>query len=131
METTDYNKQATDFLNATSTTFKVKFYKHAKYFHEDEYLRDIYKISLIRGEKKHTFTFGQSIENKGIQPSEYDILACITKYDPETFKDFCSEFGYNTNNRNAEKIYKAVCKEWAMVQDLWSEEEIELLREIQ
>ena len=37
--------------------------------------------------------FGQSIANAGQTPRAYDILTCLTKYDPGTFENFCSDFG--------------------------------------
>ena len=33
--------------------------------------------------------------------SAYDLLACITKSDPGNFRDFCSDFGYDTDSRKA------------------------------
>lgn len=65
-----------------------------------------------------------------VAPTAYDVLACLTKCDPGTFEDFCSEFGYNADSRTAEKTYKAVCKEWADVCRLWSDAEIEQMQEI-
>ena len=67
---------------------------------------------------------------KGEEPSLYDVLACLTTYDPGTFKDFCSEFGYDTDSRKAEKIYNAVEGEWLKVQSLFNDDELEILREI-
>jgi hypothetical protein len=64
-------------------------------------------------------------------PSEYDVLACLTKYNPETFEDFCSEFGYDEDSRSAERVYEAVKDEYHNVAMLWSETEIEDLQEIQ
>lgn len=64
-------------------------------------------------------------------PTSYDILACLTKYDPGTFEEFCSEFGYDTDSRKAKKTYKAVCKEWLNVCKIWDDAEIEQLSEIQ
>ena len=46
------------------------------------------------------------------EPSMYDVLACITKYEPGTFEDFCYDYGYDTDSRKAEKTYNAVCKEY-------------------
>jgi len=63
-------------------------------------------------------------------PDEYDVLACLTKYDPYTFENFCDGFGYDTDSRKAEKIYNEVCKEYAGVCSLWNEDEIEQLAEI-
>ena len=63
-------------------------------------------------------------------PSEYSILAAITKYDPGTFEEFCEEYGYDINSKSADKIYLAVKDEWNHIQALYTDEELELLREI-
>ena len=65
-----------------------------------------------------------------VAPTAYDVLACLTKNDPGTFEDFCSDFGYDQDSRTAEKTYKAVCKEWTDVCRLWSDTEIEQMQEI-
>ena len=64
-------------------------------------------------------------------PTVYDVLCCLTKYDPGTFADFCSEFGYDTDSRKAEKTYKAVLDEYLQVSRLFTESELELMQEIQ
>lgn len=65
------------------------------------------------------------------EPTAYDVLTCLTKYDPNTFEDFCSEFGYDEDSRKAEKIYDSVVDEYKNVAMLWNDEEIEQLAEIQ
>ena len=70
------------------------------------------------------------ISNKPIVPTPYDVLACITKNDPGTFEDFCSDFCYDTNSRKAEQVYFAVQKEWSKVRRFLTPEEIEQLQEI-
>ena len=80
--------------------------------------------------KKYTFKFGQSIAETGKEPTSYEVLASLTKYDPDTFGDFCSSYGYDPDSRKDEKIYKAVVKEWENISDLFSEEEINKLQEI-
>ena len=64
-------------------------------------------------------------------PTAYDVLACLTKYDPGTFANFCSEFGYDTDSKKAEKVYFAVQEEWAGVRKLFTPEQMEQLQEIQ
>lgn len=64
-------------------------------------------------------------------PKAYDILTCLTKYDPSTFADFCNEFGYNTNSRKAESVYFAIQKEYKGVCLIWNEAEREALANIQ
>jgi len=66
-------------------------------------------------------------ENK-FKPCEYDILACITKNDPESFGDFCAEFGYSEFcedcgdiNKENYKVYKSVVNEWENINRLFSD----------
>lgn len=173
-EISSYEQQALDFLQSTNTTFKAEFLKYGKHFDDDKEDRDIYSITLTRGQRSFTFNFGQSLNDSGfyytvgsnkimldrkelnrkdlktsikmrnnsfiptldkihypVTPSAYDVLACLTKYDPGTFENFCSEFGYDTDSRKAEKTYKAVVDEWKNIQALFTDSEIEQLQEIQ
>lgn len=67
---------------------------------------------------------------RNYKPNAYDILACITKYNPDTFANFCSEFGYDTDSKKAEKIYFAVQTEWNGVRSIFTEEQLTELRDI-
>ena len=127
---TDYNKQAQDFLKETGTEFKVNFVKNGLYFDDDTEPRDIYKITLKRGDREFSFMFGQSIADTGKEPTEYDFLSCVEKYEYTDFDDFCSSFGYDTDSRKAEKTFKAVQEEFNKICMLYNDEELEKLREI-
>ena len=70
-------------------------------------------------------------EVKGTPPTAYDVLTCLQKYEIDTFEHFCDEFGYDTDSISAKKTYKACLKEYTNVCKIWSDEEIELLQEIQ
>lgn len=175
---TNYEKQATDFLEKTKTTLTIEFLKNDYHFADDKEKRDIYKITMQRGERKHCFNFGNSIADSGFYlqqgrykvdidkkyleltkpelmrylyknnmileggflsndkinypkaPTPYSILACLEKYDCGSFEDFCSNVGYDTDSRKAEKIYNAVKAEFVALQTLYNDEELEILREI-
>jgi len=60
-------------------------------------------------------------------PTLYDILACITKSDPGSFKDFCDNYGYDEDSRKAFDVYIVVQKEWEQVDNLFHDvmEELE------
>lgn len=74
---------------------------------------------------------GDYIENKGFKESRpYDVLASLTKFEVGTFENFCSEFGYNSDSKHAEKIYNAVVDEYLNIQRLFNDDEIALMREI-
>lgn len=66
-----------------------------------------------------------------VPPSEYSVLACLTKCDPGSFEDFCSEYGYDSDSKTADRVYAAVKEEWLNVCRIWNDSEIEELCEIQ
>ena len=71
------------------------------------------------------------IRNKNFSvPTTYDVLECVTKHDPNSFEDFCSDFGYDIDSLSAKKTYKAVKKEWRDVSRVFSDSDIEAMREI-
>jgi hypothetical protein len=123
MKRNEYQKQADDFLVETGTTLKIKFKKYDKHFIDDKESRNIYQINLKRGDKFYNFDFGQSIAGteKNEAPNAYDVLACLQKYDIGSFEDFCSEFGYDNDDRKAKKTYYAVLKEFQSVNYLFSD----------
>lgn len=59
----EYEEQADKFLKETGTEFKAEFSHYGKHFHNDKESRDIYNITLKRGEREFKFKFGQSINN--------------------------------------------------------------------
>ena len=116
----NYDQQAEKF--AKKYGVKLSFIgdpEYRKYFPEDKEYRYVFKCRLTRAGKSYTFTFGQSLADGSKEPTLYDILACLTKYDPESFENFCSEYGYDSDSRTAERTYKAVCKEFAGVDRLF------------
>jgi|APSaa5957512622_1039677.scaffolds.fasta_scaffold35730_2 hypothetical protein len=60
--------------------------------------------------------------NKGKRqnPSAYSILSCLTKYDPYSYEDFCSDYGYNGSEESL-TIYHAVQKEFQNVEKMFSD----------
>jgi hypothetical protein len=130
MTTIDYNKQATDFLAITNTTFLVRFKETGFYFAGDKTIRDIYNITLRNDKHTFRFTFGQATSRIN-EPTAYDVLSCITKYDCGTFPEFCGELGYNVDSRSDYKTYKAVLREWKNIEKMFTAAQLELLREIQ
>lgn len=68
---------------------------------------------------------------KEARPDCYEVLACLTKYDPGTFEDFCSEYGCDEDSRTAERIYIAVQNEFANLKRIFDPEQLEAMREIE
>jgi hypothetical protein len=138
METTDYQKQATDFLAKQKISFSSKFLEYGPHFPGETEHRNIYRLTLRKkgsnGElpKQFSVRFGQSIQGTYDErvPTAYDLLTCITKNDPGTYADFCSDFGYDQDSRQSERTYRAVKKEWKQVEAFFTESELEQIREI-
>lgn len=118
----DYQQQALDFAKSHGIKLSIMdaWFGTMSYWN-DKQERHIFKMRLTRGRKQYTIVFGQSIAAGAKEPTMYDVLACLTKYDPGTFENFCSDFGYNTDSRSAERTYKAVCKEWQAVERLFGD----------
>lgn len=126
----EYTKQANEFAAKHGVKLTVIDTDYRKYFPDDTQARTVFKLRLQRGKKQYTFNFGQSIAAGSEEPTMYDVLACMTKYDVGSFEDFCGEFGYDTDSRTAERIYGAVCKEYAAIERLFGDV-LDELQEIQ
>ena len=60
-----YEIQANEFLNKTGATIQIDFLKEGKYFDNDKEERDIYNITIKRGQRSFSFNFGNSINDSG------------------------------------------------------------------
>ena len=125
-----YNRAAQRFATETGLKMSVKLHVFGKHFQDDTQNRYIFKITLKKEGKPFTFKFGQSIANGSEEPTLYDVLTCLIKYEVGTFDDFCGNFGYDYDSRSAKKIYKLVLKEYANMERLFSTEELEILQYI-
>lgn len=59
----------------------------------------------------------------------YSVLSCISSdyYCPDTFEDFCAEFGYEEDSRKALETFQEASKHATELQCIFTEEEIECL----
>lgn len=96
--------------------------------------RPHWRIRLMQGRRSYTFDFYGSINdgNKPTPPTPtaYTILSCITWYDPGTLNDFCDAFGYD-NAAMARSTYNATVREYRNLCRLFTEEQRELLANVQ
>lgn len=131
----EYVKQAKDFLTSCNATMEITYTGMEQNSNwKDEELRNTYFVTITTPQGSMKVKFWDSVYNtkRGIKPTEYDILACLEKYDVGTFEDFVNEFGYEFDNlRCAKRIYKAVIQEYQDLCRCFTEEQLESLREIQ
>ena len=132
----DYNKQAKDFLEKANAKMKIEFIGMDvnKLWNETQ-SRNCYRIVIKTKLGQYTFKFWDSIYNtrNNIEPTEYDILACLEKYDVGTFQDFCNEFGYDEYEEinKTKRIYNLVTRQYENLCRIFTDEQMEMLREIQ
>lgn len=125
----EYDKQALEFAENHNVKINILSSEHKDHFN-DGVKRWVFLIKLERNNQSYTFEFGQSIDAGQKEPRMYDVLTCLTQYDPESFEDFCGNYGYDEDSRTAERTYKAVVKEWQAVERLFGDI-LEELQEIQ
>lgn len=94
-------------------------------------------ISVIYKGHKLSFDFWGSIMNPEIKNDQENAFSfyCFLSdslSSSESFKDFCSNFGYNEDSRKAEKIYKLCKKSLKKYEKLFNGVDLcDLLNEIQ
>lgn len=127
----NYERQANAFAKKHGVKLEVigePFYE--KYFLNDNSKRYIFKMRISRkGKGSYTFTFGQSVASGKKVPTMYDVLATFTKYIPDDYNDFLSEFGYQ-RNAQSKKIFTKVVREGKAVEKLFGDV-MDELQEIQ
>lgn len=137
----DYEARAQAFLRTNRIGFAVKYLDSAcppfcddsKHIHGDRY-----RVTLTREADQRrsiSFEFWNSYNDSraGREPRAYDVLASISSdyYCPDTFEDFCSEFGYDADSRKAEATFKR-CRAFAVkLQRFFTGPEAASLSEIQ
>ena len=133
----EYEKQANEFLTKHNAKLKIDFLTFGKYFDDDKKSRNIYRFTIKSNGQQYSAKFGDSIANteNGKEPTAYDILACLTKYEPSgDVWDFASEYGYTIDSKEAynkvKKIFNAVKREYSGVERLFCDC-LDELREIE
>lgn len=68
-----------------------------------------------------------------LHPSPYDVLACISSdvHTPETFKDFCADYGYESDSIKALQTFRRCLAFAKRLKAFFTEAELEQLSEIQ
>lgn len=69
---------------------------------------------------------------EALNPSAYDVLACISgdAYTPETFADFCAEYGYETDSIKALQQFRRCDRFAKRLRAFFTEKELTELSEI-
>lgn len=134
----EYVKQARDFLESCGAKMEINYLHKEIPDWGDNKPRNKYLFVIITPLGMLHDYFYDSLSNteRGIYDvNEYDILACLEKYDVGTIDDFVSEFGCEVHKwddvRRIERTYKAVVRRYKRLCEIFTPEQMEELREIQ
>jgi hypothetical protein len=88
---------------------------------------DGWTVTIYNDKKRYTFAFYMGYGHNGKEPDIENVMDCIlsdaSSYEnARDFEDFANEFGYDTDSRKAEKIYKACGKEAERLKKLLGED---------
>jgi hypothetical protein len=101
----EYDEQAEKFLRDTETEFSAKFLRTDKYFPDDTDKRDIYEITLKRGERRYSFTFGQSLKSSG-EYIVYPGKVRLSKKEATAYVQSHGDIVLNRGNSDKNKDYE-------------------------
>ena len=136
----EYEVQAIEFLKKAQTTMHISRAGEVKGFPfdaNDTLWHYKYLITLSRKGKQYRFTFYDSFNNwkQNKRPTRYDVLATVEKYEAhDSVEDFALEYGYPIDEPDqfklVKKIWEGCKKQYERLLDLFGEELLEELREI-
>jgi len=151
---TEYDQQAEDFLAQNAIGFRAKHRgdkcpkwggyepkprhggecRQCGTIHGDRYRVTLWRIGWGGPGGTVSFDFWDSHKNAsdGKALTAYEVLACISSdvHCPETFDDFCAEYGYEEDSRKAHKIFKRSSLFAGRLRAFFDDAEIESLQEI-
>ena len=138
----EYEQQAIDFLKEAEATMKIEFTGTRMGFPGEDpddtktMPHRRYKVTLERNGTSFSFPFYGSYRQylDKEDPSEYDVLASLEKYDVGTMADFVDEFGYVIKDRKSfmsvEKIWQSCKDQYRNMKRMFGSELMEKLCEI-
>lgn len=117
----EYDKQAEEFAKKVGLKMKVLGFEWEYPEWDQECRHAKFKIRFSRNGKQWTLDFYQSRTAGKKEPSIYDVLACLQKSEPGNFEQFCSEYGWDSDSRRSERIWKDVKREYKNVVRLFGD----------
>lgn len=138
---TKYLQQAKDFLAKNEITLTIKeaipqtppIWANPDKKGQDYGIKYWCNLFNRKTGQSYGFEFWNSVsaKNKNERPNAYDVLVCLDTYsDGDSFEDFCSVYGYDTDSIMAEKTYKAVMKQIDGLKQVFTAEQLSELNKI-
>ncbi len=140
--TTNYDQQAADFLAKCGIAFRATLSDSKTPAWDDgSAYRPHYRVTLSSRHstgplhaRRLTFDFWGSINDgqTGEPVSAYSVLACISSDAncPETFEDFCAEYGEDEDSRKALQTFRRCAAFGKRLRAFFTADELAALAEI-
>jgi len=95
----------------------------------DEHNYNNHRVTVSKGGKRTSFEFWASIANPELRsPSDLrEAFGCFLSdacAGLQSFDDFCSDFGYDTDSRKAEKTYRACERAWEKAKRILGDDDV-------
>ena len=133
----EYVKRAKDFLEACNAAMKITWIGcEINKNLNDNIRRNVYRATIKTPKGVMCVKFWDSAYNteRGVEPSAYDIIACLEKYDVGTIDNFVNEYGYEVNDwadvKRIQNTYNAVKRQYKSLCRCFTPDQIEALQEI-
>jgi hypothetical protein len=139
LASSEYQMQAIRFLIETNTTCDIEKMGLSSPSWGKKRKVNTYRVTLKNSRHIWSFDFYDSIknteDNKSARFSFYSVLACMSYSTPESFDDFCAEFGYEFKNESeyisAKSTHLACLDQDKNLRKLFTPDHLEKLSEIQ
>lgn len=133
----EYDAKADEFLKSGGITFRAVLKDTRRpVWVEGRSFGHHYRVTLSKPGKRLSFDFFGSAHDKSsgiLTERAYNVLSCLSGdvTTPDTFENFCAEYGYDADSRKAYATYKR-CHAFALrLRNFFTADEIEKLQEIQ
>lgn len=109
-----------EFVNKYGIKIVVDYANNNPNFADQNTPMNHYKVVLKYAKHKMTTYFSMGLGISGL-PTAEDVLDCLALdaagiENARNFEDWCNEYGYDTDSRKAEKIFKVCTKQALQLQ---------------
>lgn len=114
-------KPLADFIKEQKITLRFD-YADSNPNMPDSQNMDHYRVTLRNADRKRmTLVYSKGYGHNNKPPEVDEVLDCVASdaagfENSNGFEDWCSEYGYDTDSRSAERTYKAIEKQAAKLQ---------------
>lgn len=120
-----------DFINKLGIKIQSEYASSNPNMADDKWKANHYKVVMHRGKKQMTIYYSKSLALSG-EPEADEVLDSMASdaagfENARDFEDWCGEYGYDTDSRKAERIFKTVERQAQALQKFLGEADYKAL----